>query len=420
MNVVPKGRRTVGLVLLLGAMTAFAPMSIDMYLPSVPTLVHDLKAGPAAAQATLSVFLIGLAVGQLIYGPASDRWGRRPPVAIGVVIFVAASVLCAVAPTMNILLAGRFAQALGGCAAIVVARAVVADRFDADDSARIFSSLALVMGVAPIAAPLLGGLLLSVTGWRGIFVVLAAFGLVIGLATAIFLKESRSEVTRLQAVSESPLDAYRSLLGNRVFAGYALACALSVGSAFAYVSSAPNLLIERFGIPPERFGLFFGAIAFSVIASNQLNHILLRHFSSKQVLKYATGATIAAALWLVLATTFAGTLWAIYPPLLLTMAPLGLIQSNASALALALDHTRAGSASAVLGAASFAFGGASAAFIGAFGAGAMGEMAVTMLTCSIGSAAALYAFTRSPRLARPGGRSAADTAPEDILVEELQ
>jgi DHA1 family bicyclomycin/chloramphenicol resistance-like MFS transporter len=400
-------------------MTAFAPMSIDMYLPSVPALVHDLKAGPAAAQATLSVFLIGLALGQLIYGPASDRWGRRPPVAIGVVIFVAASALCAVAPTMNILLAGRFAQALGGCAAIVVARAVVADRFDSEDSARIFSSLALVMGVAPILAPLFGGMLLAVTGWRGIFVVLAVFGLLVGLLTAVCLRESRSEVTRLQALSESPLHAYRTLLRNRAFAGYSLACALSLGSAFAYVSSAPALLIERFGIAPDRFGIFFGAIAFSVIASNQLNHLLLRRYSSKQVLKYATAASIAAAAWLVAATIFGQTLWSIYPPLLLTMAPLGLIQSNASALALAIDHTRSGSASAVMGATSFAFGGASAAFIGAFGAGAAVEMALVMLTCSVGSAAALYAFTRAPRpvAAIRGGH--VEAASCDIVLEKL-
>lgn len=392
-------------------------MSIDMYLPAVPALVADLKASAAAAQATLSVFLFGMAVGQLVYGPASDRWGRRAPVAIGVVIFIAASVLCAVAPSMNVLLLGRFAQAIGGCAAVVVARAVVADRFDSEDSARIFSSLALVVGVAPILAPLVGGMLLSVTSWRGIFMFIAVFGVLIGLLTAVCLRESRSEVTRLQALAESPLHAYRMLLRNRVFSGYALACALSLGSAFAYVSSAPALLIERFHIAPDRFGYFFGAIAFSVIISNQLNHVLLRHFTSKQVLKYSTAASIAAAFWLVLATVFGHTLWSIYPPLLLTMAPLGLIQSNASALALALDHTRAGSASAVLGATGFAFGGASAAFIGAFGAGAAAEMAAVMLACSLGSAAALYLFTRTPRLPPPARCVHAD---QEILVEELQ
>lgn len=407
MKSVSAARRTLGLVLLLGAMTAFAPMSIDMYLPSVPALVHELDGSPAAAQATLSVFLFGLALGQLIHGPASDRWGRRPPVAVGVVIFVAASALCAMAPTMNVLLAGRFAQALGGCAAIVVARAVVADRFDADDSARVFSALALVMGVAPILAPLFGGMLLAATGWRGIFVVLAGFGLVIGLLTAVFLRESRPEGARLQALAETPISAYRVLLARREFTGYALAAALSLGGAFAYVSSAPHLLIERFGVPPARFGLFFGAIAFAMIASNQLNHLLLRRFTSKEVLNGATAVSILAAAWLVAATLFGHTLAAIYPPLLLTMAPLGLIQSNASALALALDHTRSGSASALLGATGFAVGGASAAFIGAFGAGAEPQMAATMLACALGSASALYAFTRSPRTpARPCERLA--------------
>jgi DHA1 family bicyclomycin/chloramphenicol resistance-like MFS transporter len=388
-------RGVVGLVLLLGAMTAFAPMSIDMYLPSVPAIIRDLHAAPAAAQATLSWFLAGLAVGQLVYGPASDRWGRRPPVAIGVVIYVAASVACAMAANVEMLLAARFAQALGGCAAIVVARAVVADRFDAQDSARIFSSLALVMGVAPILAPLVGGMLLDLTGWRGIFFILAGFGLLIGLVTAVFLKESRSEVTRLQAIAESPLHAYRTLLRRRDFVGYALAGALSLGGAFAYVSSAPSLLIEQFHVTPAHFGFYFGAIAFSVIAANQLNHLLLRRFSSQQVLKYATAASVLAAGWLLAATSLHGDIVAIYPPLLLTMAPLGLIQSNASALALAIDHSRAGSASAVLGAVSFACGGAAASFIGAFGAGAAQEMAAVMLACCVASGVALLTLTSS-------------------------
>jgi DHA1 family bicyclomycin/chloramphenicol resistance-like MFS transporter len=160
-----EARTPWGLVVLLGSLTAFAPMSIDMYLPSLPSLVADLHATADAGQRTLAAFFAGLAIGQLFYGPASDRWGRRWPVVLGVFVYVLASVVCVVAPDVETLTAARFAQALGGCAGVVVARAVVRDLFHQQESARIFSLLTLIMGIAPILAPLLGGLVLALAGW---------------------------------------------------------------------------------------------------------------------------------------------------------------------------------------------------------------------------------------------------------------
>ncbi|HMP62501.1 MAG TPA: MFS transporter, partial [Phenylobacterium sp.] len=176
-----------GLVILLGALTAFAPMSIDMYLPSLPAIGQDFQAGAAGVQITVAAFFAGMALGQFFYGPASDRFGRRAPILVGVTIYVAASAACALATSVDMLIAARFVQALGGCAGGVVARAVVRDRFDHTETARMLSLLTLIMGIAPIVAPLLGGLILQVAGWRAIFWTLALFGAVVGLVTLLRL-----------------------------------------------------------------------------------------------------------------------------------------------------------------------------------------------------------------------------------------
>ncbi|MDP1962231.1 MAG: multidrug effflux MFS transporter, partial [Reyranella sp.] len=247
-----------GLVILLGALTAFAPMSIDMYLPALPAIGKALGGTPEATQGTLAVFLAGMAIGQFLYGPASDRYGRRAPILVGVAVYVAASIWCALTQSMEGLIFARFVQALGGCAGAVVARAVVRDQFDHTETARVLSLLTLVMGVAPIVAPLLGGWVMVIAGWRGIFWTLALFGCLVGLAVFLRLRESRSEETAAQARSETPLKAYGQLLRNRRLIGYALAGALNGAVLFTYISSSPALVIETYGFSPQAFGWVFG------------------------------------------------------------------------------------------------------------------------------------------------------------------
>jgi DHA1 family bicyclomycin/chloramphenicol resistance-like MFS transporter len=258
-----------------------------MYLPSLPSIVREFGADPGAGQLTVAAFLAGLAAGQLIYGPVSDRIGRRGPLLFGIALFTLASVGCALAPNMAALIGLRFAQALGGCAGIVLARAVVRDRFDARRSVHIYSLLMLVMGVAPVLAPLVGGWVLAAAGWRTIFLILTGFGLLSLVAVLAWLKESRPEATAVHARGESFIRAYGAVLGDRTVMAYVLAGSLAGASLFAYIAASPAVLIEEYGVSPQSFGWIFGLNAIGVIGAAQLNRRLSRRFTHLQTLRAA-------------------------------------------------------------------------------------------------------------------------------------
>ncbi len=379
-----------GLVFLLGALTAFAPMSIDMYLPSLPAIGADLRATSAQTQGTVAAFFAGMAIGQFFYGPASDRLGRRGPIMLGVAIYVAASVACALASSGDMLIAARFVQALGGCAGGVVARAVVRDRFNHTETARMLSLMTLIMGLAPILAPMLGGLLLTLGGWRLNFWALAVFGLACGAATLLWLKESRSAETAAQAAAENPLKAYLALLRQPRLVGYALAGALNGATLFTYISASPDLLIGTYGISPQHFGWVFGLNAAAIIGASQVNRYLLRRSTPDQVLERASQAAVLASIALALAAlTGFGERWSILPLLFVLLASYGFMQGNTMAGALNVDPRRAGSVSALMGGASFGVGALAASLSGAFHDGTPRPMAVVMALAVIGSALAL-------------------------------
>lgn len=379
-----------GLVVLLGALTAFAPMAIDMYLPSLPAIGADLGVSGAHTQVTVSAFLAGMAIGQFFYGPASDRLGRRGPILAGVALFVLASCACALAPTADFLIAARFVQALGGCAGAVVARAVVRDRFDHTGTARMLSLLTLVMGLAPILAPLLGGLLLELGGWRANFWALALFGIAVGLATLFRLEESRSEATALQARSESPLAALGALLKDPRLIGYALAGGLNGATLFTWISSSPGLLIGVWGIPASVFGWVFGLNAAGVIGAGQINRQLLLRYTPEQVLRGASAVgVVAAAFLLAAAFTGWGGMWSVLPLIFLVLSSYGFMAGNTMAGALNVDPRRAGSISALMGSASFAAGAAASSLTAALGDGGALSVAVTLFLAMSGSALAL-------------------------------
>jgi DHA1 family bicyclomycin/chloramphenicol resistance-like MFS transporter len=391
----PRPRTPWAAVVMLGALAGFAPMSLDLYLPSLPQIGERLHATAGQTQGTVAAFVFGMAVGQLFYGPASDRLGRRPPLLLGIGIFIAASVVCALATNIETLLAARFVQALGGCAGSVVSRAIVRDRFGAEETARMLSLMMLIMGVAPILAPLLGGVLVTYFDWRACFWVLAASGLAVGAATFLRLPESRSRETQAQAGTESPIQAYVALLKNRRVLGYAMVSAFNGAMFFTYLSNAADLIIRQYGVSPAHFGWVFGANAVGVIGGSQVNRYLLRRLTYDQVLTRATiVSAVLGLLLLAVALTGVGGPLAVLPILFGLLSTYGFIQGNAMAGALNADPLRAGAASSLLGAGSFAMGAVAASVSAVLADGTPRPLAFVMFSAQALSALALWRFAR--------------------------
>jgi DHA1 family bicyclomycin/chloramphenicol resistance-like MFS transporter len=386
------------LILLLGALTALGPLSIDMYLPALPAIGRSLHATPAAMQQTVAAFFIGMAVGQLFHGPLSDRLGRRPPLLIGVICYVLATAGCALAQSESLLIVMRVAQALSGCAGMVIARAIVRDRFHYSEVLHIFALLSLVMGLAPILAPLLGGWVLAVGGWRWIFGFQAVFATAVALAAFFLLPESRTEATAAHARGEHPLRSYLALFRQRRLTGYVLTGAFSGAALFTYVSSSPDILIGVFHVPPSQFGLFFGVNAFGLIGATQINARLARRVRFEVILSWANLAMFAAAVLLALdAVTGFGGLWGVMVPMFLIMAGFGFNQSNATVGALGVDPLRTGAISSLFGAASFGAGAAAAAVAGALRDGTARPMAFVMVGVLACAAVTLRVLAPVPR-----------------------
>jgi DHA1 family bicyclomycin/chloramphenicol resistance-like MFS transporter len=390
----PAQPRRSRLPLILGALTAFGPLSIDMYLPGLPEIAREFRSDAAAAQLTLSLFFIGMAAGQLLYGPLSDRVGRRAPLLFGCALFTLAGWACALAGSIEQLIALRLVQAIGGCAGIVIARSVVRDLYDARGSAQIFSLLMLVMGLAPITAPLIGGQLLLLFSWRAIFALLGGFGLLCLALVAFGLPETLPAERRSRAGPAAVLAIYGRLALDRTFLGYALASGLPMAAMFAYISGSPFVFIELYGVQPEHYGLLFGLNALGLIGASQLNRRLLARFAGERILAAALAAHMAAGLLVALAALSGwGGLPGLLAPLFVCIASLGLIQPNATAAALAPHGQAAGSASALLGALQFGVGAAAGALVGALHNGTALPMAATMAACGAAGLLALLALT---------------------------
>jgi DHA1 family bicyclomycin/chloramphenicol resistance-like MFS transporter len=346
-----------GEILLLGGLTAFGSVSMDMYLPALPSLVRALKTTPAAAQQTVSVFLIGLALGQLIYGPVSDRVGRRGPILFGVVVYLVASLGCALASSIGLLIVFRLLQALGACAGMVIARAVVRDRYEDHEVLHVFSLLTLVMGSAPILAPLIGGWVLTVGSWRWIFGVQSLFALVITACAFFLLPESRSEATRVRALSERPMASYIALLRAPRLTGLMLNGAFANVGLFAFVTAAPELVITHYHVPAEYFGWIFGVNVTGMLAAGQINARLARRIPGETLLHASNAVALGcASIMTVCAVTGWGGMLGVLIPLWFVMASLGFSQPNASAAAMSVDRERAGATAALLGATMFGVG----------------------------------------------------------------
>jgi DHA1 family bicyclomycin/chloramphenicol resistance-like MFS transporter len=372
------------LAIILGTLSAFAPLSIDMYLPALPTIAADFNTDISVIQQTLAVFFIGLSMGQTIYGPIADRVGRRGPLLFGSALYMLACIGCAFAPTVQSLILLRLAQALGGCAGIVISRSIVRDLFDQQESARMYSFLMLVMGLAPITAPLIGGQLLLHFGWRSIFITLSAFGLLCFLMVAFVLPETLPAERRTRSGLGEALRAYGEILTNRTFMGYAVSAGLASSAMFAYISGSPFVFIELNGVAPERFGLLFGANAIGLIGAAQINRWLLTRYAGVKILQTALAftASMGILLFIVTATGFGG-----FPALLIVLffciASTGLVGPNATAAAMAPYAQRAGSAAALIGALQFVFGAVAGSLIGFLHNGTALPMAGVIALCAV-------------------------------------
>jgi len=388
-------RRHAQLIIVLGSLIALGPLTIDMYLPAFPQLADDLNASTSAVQLTLTGMLGGLAVGQLVIGPLSDAFGRRRPLLLGLTAHLFASLVCAIAPSIAVLSVVRVVQGFSGAAISVVALATLRDLFSGSGMARTMSRLMLVIGLAPILAPSLGGLILQVTDWRGIFVVLGAAALVLVGVAFLGLEESLPPERRRSPRVGATLRTYRSLLADRTFVALVLIAGLMFSSLFVYVAGASFVLQNGYGLDERSFGLVFGANSLALTVFSQLNPTLIRRFGPVNVLTLAIGLSIVAAAAVVLAgATGLGGLVGILVPLMLVLGAAGLAMPNTPALALTRHGEAAGTASAMLGFSQFGIGAAVAPLVGLFGGTSAVPMGAMMLLVTILAGALMLGVVR--------------------------
>lgn len=334
----------------MGALTAIGPFSIDMYLPAFPAIASNLGVSQGEVERTLAAYLIGLACSQIFYGPLADRFGRRLPLMFGLALYVIASIGCALAPSVEALTLWRVVQALGGAAGIVIPRAVIRDHYDTQQSARALSMLMLIMGLAPILAPLIGGQLLWLTGWRGMFWLMMLIGIALLACVLFIMKESLAPERVTPLRMGNILGNYAALIRHRGFLAHSLAGGLGQAGMFAYIIGSPRVFMEIYGIAPQYYGFFFGANALALIVGSQVSARLLRHYVPQQLQRAAqTVLLLASLVALIIALSGAMTLPLLMICLMSYMASQGFVNPNSAALALAEQGARLGAASALLG-----------------------------------------------------------------------
>ena len=347
----------ISLILILGSLTALGPFTIDMYLPGFPAIAKDLRTDVNSVALTLSSFFIGISAGQLLYGPLLDRFGRKQPLFLGLLLYIAASAGCVWAQTIDSLIVLRFVQAIGSCAATVAAMAMVRDLFPVSENAKVFALLMLVVGASPMIAPTLGGYITHLFGWQAVFMVLGSMGVLVLLASAIWLPDSYKPDTTLSLRPGPIISTFLSVVKVPQFYTYTFAGAIAFAGLFAYVSGSPKVFMDIYHTGDKLFGWLFALLAMGFIGSNQVNTLLLKKFSSKQIVPVALSFEVLFGVLFVVLTylnllSLTGTIVMIF----LFLCCLGLTIPNTTALALAPFDRNAGSASALMGALQMGFG----------------------------------------------------------------
>ncbi|TRY28257.1 multidrug effflux MFS transporter [Brevibacillus sp. LEMMJ03] len=377
--------RRIWMVIVLGALSAFGPLSLDMYLPGLPMLADDLHTSTSVAQLSLTACLLGLSLGQVVAGPLSDVRGRRLPLMAGLVVYAAASFLCAAAPSIWALILLRFLQGAAGAAGIVISRAVARDLYAGTELTRFFSLLMLVNGAAPILAPIAGGQLLRVTSWHGVFTVLGLIGVVMVLVVRFGLPETLPAERRSKGGVKNTLLTFGSLVRDRGFMGYALTQGLVTAAMFAYIAGSPFVLQNIYGVTPQMFSLVFAMNGLGIIIAGQVTGRLAGRVSESRLLVTGLGLASLGGLSLLVVFIVGAGLPAVLPPLFLVVSSVGIVSTTCFSLAMQRQGGSAGSASALLGLLSFIAGGIAAPLVGLGGSGTAAPMGIVIAAAEIGA-----------------------------------
>ncbi|GAA1464875.1 multidrug effflux MFS transporter [Microbacterium thalassium] len=392
-------RRRVLYVILLGALTALGPFTVDLYLPAFPVLEADFQTTSAAIQLTLTGTMIGFALGQLIVGPLSDKVGRRVPLLVVTAIHVLSSIAAALAPTLELLFVARVLMGAGAAAGAVVAAAIVRDLFGGKRLVVMLSRLALVSGAAPVIAPLLGSALLLVMPWRGVFVVLALYSAVMLVAAAVFVPETLPPARRHDKGATTVWQRYRSVLGDRVFIGVLIVGGMNFSGLFSYLSASPFLFQETYGFDPQQYGLLFAANSVGIVLGVQVSARLAARFGPQWVMLFSTAAAALAASVIIVNDQLGLGLWGTVIPLFLFMTGVGFTFPTVQVLALDRHGKAAGTAQSLIGASNFGVAGVISPLVGWIAKDA-GITATTMASVMVGClliAVATVLFVIRPR-----------------------
>jgi MFS transporter, DHA1 family, multidrug resistance protein len=381
----PSRFRHIELLVILGALQAFAPLSIDMYLPAMPVMEKVFSTTTAAVQVTMVTFLIGYALGQSLYGPITDRFGRKPPLYCSLLLFVVSSIACALSPSILLMDFFRLLQAIGACGGAVMSRAMVRDLFPPDELRFVFSTLVLVLGVSPVVAPLIGSYLLLWFGWKAAFFTQALLGLACVAAIHFRLEESLAHEHRRRLDFATIRSAYGQLLADRVFLGASVVCGFSSAGTFAYITSAPFVFISLYKVRTEHFGWLFGAVAIGMVVASQINGRMPKTIPLWKVLRYANLVQLAAGMFLLISVlTGFGGLTAVFLGVFVYVSAQGFVFPNGSAIAMMRHGKIAGTASALLGTNQFLIAAITTTFLGLLENPAV-PMAIVIAACAVAS-----------------------------------
>lgn len=372
------------IILVLGALATISPFSIDMYLPGFPAIVKDLNTDISQVQLSLTAYLIGISVGQLLYGPLLDRFGRKNPLYAGLAIYIVASLACAYTDSVNSLIIMRFIQAVGGCAGMVAAQALVRDIFPVNKTAQAFSLLTLVIAVSPMIAPTVGGYLTAAFGWHSVFVILAAITALIMVGVFVALPEGQQPDASISLKPKPVLKNFLSVMKQEQFLLYALAGGIATAAPFAYIAGSSDVFMNIYHVSEQEYGWIFAFLAFAMIGSTQLNHVILNKFKSEQVIKFTLVYQTVVAVLLVVGTYYGWYgKYSLIGLLFIFLTGQGLLNPNATALSLAPFTKNTGSAAALLGSFRMAMGGLMSAAVSVLHNNTTLPMVSVMAGCAI-------------------------------------